>query len=57
MPPVVSQPCTLRAEFVDLELADQAAMILACKAVDSYAIRERDERLDDCRAWHEADGR
>lgn len=55
MPPVISQPCTLRKEFTNLDLDDQAAMILACKAVDSYAIKERDERLADCQTWFDAE--
>ena len=45
--PVVTQPCTLRSEFANLELPDQAAMILACEAVNG-AIRREWERKHGC---------
>jgi hypothetical protein len=45
--PVITQPCTLRREFVALELPDQAAMILACEAVNG-AIRREWERKHGC---------
>jgi hypothetical protein len=38
--PVVTQPCVLRSEFANLELPDQAAMILACEVVNGAIRRE-----------------
>ena len=38
--PVITQPCTLRPEFVNLELPDQAAMVLACEVVNAQIRRE-----------------
>lgn len=37
---MTTQPCTLRPEFVNLELRDQAAMILACEVVNGQIRRE-----------------
>ncbi len=31
--------CKLRPEFVNLELADQSALLLNCKAVDAEALK------------------
>lgn len=41
------QLCTLRPEIVNLDIADQFAMILACKIADAEAYRK-------CEAKHAA---
>lgn len=40
MQPVLIQDCTLRPELVNLDLPDQAAMVLACEIVNSQIKRE-----------------
>lgn len=45
--PVVTQPCTLRPEFVNLDLGTQAAMILACEVANGQ-IRREWERKHGC---------
>lgn len=40
MAPCQIQLCTLRPEIVNLDPADQFAMILACKIADSEAYRK-----------------
>lgn len=54
-PVVVTQPCKLPPWWLQATPADRAALELNCKAVDVYAIKERDERLADCHAWFDAE--
>lgn len=37
MQPCATQLCTIRPEVVNLELADQVAMLLACRIADAHA--------------------
>jgi hypothetical protein len=37
MQPCAAQLCTLRPELVNLEFADQVAMVLACRIADAAA--------------------
>lgn len=53
-PPAVPTPCQLAAWWDTASAAEKAGLELQCKAVDTVAIRERDARLADCRAWFDA---
>ena len=52
--PVVADVCRLRPEFVNLELDDQAAMLLGCELANS-AIRRQWQQKHGCLAeWIQA---
>ena len=48
------QLCTLRPEIANLELADQLAMILACKIADAEAYRKCSAKQEALSEWMEA---
>lgn len=50
-PVQITQPCELPGWWLQATEADRAAIELNCKIVDAEAIRERDARLADCRAF------
>lgn len=49
------QLCTLRPEIVRLELADQLAMILACKLADAEQYRKCETKQQALVKWIEAE--
>lgn len=51
MQPCAIQRCTLRPEFVNLSLADQAAMVLACKIADDHAFAKCSEKQRALAEW------
>lgn len=51
MQPCQRQLCTLRPEFVNLELADQLAMILACRIADAEAYRRCEVKQKALAEW------
>jgi hypothetical protein len=51
MQPCAAQLCTLRPEIVNLDPADQAAMILACKIADATAFAKCAEKQRTLTEW------
>lgn len=48
--------CKLRPEFANLELADQSALLLNCKAVDAAALKTCAAKHNRLVEWVKADG-
>jgi hypothetical protein len=54
-PPAIAQACRLPDWYDQATPASKASLELSCKKSDAAAIQERDVRLQDCRAWFDAE--